>query len=54
MKVKVIERFRDKYTGKMHEVDDVMTVSKDRYEEILTKGALVEKVAEPKKTKKDE
>ena len=52
MKVKVLKEFRDKYTKKDYEVNDVLTVTKDRYAEILTKGNLVEEVVEPKKTTK--
>jgi ribosomal protein L15 len=58
MKVKVLQEFRDKYTKEDYKVNDVITVSKERYAEILTKGNLVEEVVEPKKatkkaTKKD-
>lgn len=58
MKVRVLKRFRDKHTKEIHEVDKEMTISKERYEEILTVGKLVEeieeepKAAEPKKTTK--
>ena len=58
MKVKVLKEFRDKYTKEDYNVNDVITVTKDRFAEILTKGNLVEEVVEPKKatkkaTKKD-
>lgn len=57
MKVKVIERFRDKNTKKIHKVGDVLTISKERYDEILTVGTFVEEIkeepkVEPKKTTK--
>ena len=58
MKVKVLKEFRDKYTKVYYIKDEVITVTKDRFDEILTKGNLVEEVVEPKKatkkaTKKD-
>lgn len=50
MKVKVLKKFKDKYNGKVYKVDDVITVSKERYAEILTVGKLVEEFKEDKKT----
>ena len=35
MKVKVIKKFKDKYTKNIHEPDTILTISKKRYEEIL-------------------
>ncbi len=58
MKVKVIEEFRDKYTKKIHKVNKVMEITKERYDEILTVGNFVEEIKEepkeaaPKKTTK--
>lgn len=59
MKVKVIELFRDKHTKKIHKVNDILTISKERYDEILTVGNFVEEIKEepkeeaaPKKTAK--
>lgn len=46
MKVKVLVRFKDKYTGKIHEADKVMNITKERYEEILTVGKFVEEISE--------
>lgn len=46
MKVKVLERFKDKYTGKVHEADKVMEVTKKRFEEILSVGNYVEEIVE--------
>ena len=46
MKVKVLKDFRDKYTGERHNKDDILTVSKARFEEILTVDKLVEEVVE--------
>lgn len=34
MKVKVITKFKDKYTKLWHEVNDEFTVTEERYEEI--------------------
>lgn len=51
MKAKVLSRFKDKYSGETHEAGEIITISKERFEEILTVAPLVEKVAEPKKTK---
>lgn len=50
MKVKVLEKFRDKHTGKIYKVDEVLNIKKERFEEILTKGEFVEEV----ETKKSE
>lgn len=41
MKVKVVKRFKDKKNGKIHKVNDIITISKERYEEILTVGKFV-------------
>lgn len=49
MKAVVLKKFRDKYTKKIYKVGDVITISKERFEEILTVGNLVEKVEEKKK-----
>ena len=52
MKAKVLSRFKDKHSGEIHEPGDIITISKARFEEILTVAPLVEKIAEPKKQKK--
>ena len=58
MKVKVIDKFRDKHTKKIHNVGDVLTISQERCDEILTVGNFVEEIKEepkeatPKKTTK--
>lgn len=52
MKAKVVTRFKDKYSGKVYNVGEVITISKDRFEEILKVGKLVEKVIEPAKAEK--
>ncbi len=46
MKVKVLEKFRDKHTKEIHRRDDVMEITEERYEEILKVGKLVEQVPE--------
>lgn len=50
MKVKALVRFKDKYTKKVHKVDDEWDVTEERYEEILKKGKLVAIVEEPTET----
>lgn len=51
MKAKVLRTFKDKYSGKFHKEGEVITISKDRYNEILTVAPLVEEVKEAKKAK---
>lgn len=46
MKVKVIEKFRDKHTGEIHEEGKILTISKKRFAEILEVAPLVEEVKE--------
>lgn len=48
MKAKVLKKFKDKYSGKTHEVGDVLTISKERFNEILAVAPLVEEVKKPK------
>ena len=50
MKAKVLRRFKDKYSGKVYKAGEVITISKERFEEILTVAHLVEKVETKKKT----
>lgn len=50
MKAKVLRRFKDKYSGKVYKAGEVITISKERFEEILTVAPLVEKVETKKKT----
>jgi hypothetical protein len=56
MRVKVLTKFKDKHTGEIHEAGKVMTVSKERFAEILETDKLVEEVkeAKEKKEKKEE
>lgn len=54
MKAKVIAKFKDKHTGKVHKVGEVLTISKERFEEILKVAPLVEEVKETKAAKNAE
>ena len=49
MKAKVLQKFKDKYSGEIHNEGDILNISKERFEEILTVAPLVEKVATKKK-----
>lgn len=51
MKAKVLREFRDKHSGKHYKVGEVLNISKERFEEILTVGNLVEEVKPAKKGK---
>lgn len=44
MRAKVLKTFKDKHTGKLHEKGSTITVSKERFKEILTVGPFVEAV----------
>lgn len=46
MKAKVLKRFKDKHTGEIYEKDQVITVTKKRFAEILKTDVLVEEVKE--------
>lgn len=48
MKAKVLHTFKDKHNGRLHKAGDVITISKERYEEILTVGNLVEEIKKAK------
>ena len=53
MKVKVIKKFIDKHTGKVHKKDEILTIDKKRYEEIISVDeGLVEVVADEAPTEK--
>ena len=54
MKAKVLSKFKDKYNGKVYKPGEVITISKERYEEILTVGNLVEEIKTKKKTEEAE
>ncbi len=53
MKAKVVSKFKDKHTGKIHNPGDVITVSKERFAEILEVAPLVEELVEAPKEKTD-
>ena len=48
MNVKVLRKFRDKYTKEVYEKGDIIEVTNERYEEInsTAHGVLVEKIQE--------
>ncbi len=48
MKVRVLRRFRDKYTKKIYGIGEIIEVTNERYEEInsTAHGILVEKLDE--------
>jgi len=50
MRAKVLAKFKDKHNGKIYAVGDMITISKERYEEIQSVGNLVEEI----KTKKED
>lgn len=52
MKAKVIKPFRDQYSGEVYKAGDVLTITRERYEEILKTAPLVEETQKPKKAKK--
>lgn len=51
MKVRVLRDFRDKHTRKLHKAGTVLNIKKDRFDEILTVGKLVEEIKEEKTAK---
>lgn len=53
MKVKVIQPFKDKATGKIHNTGAEIEVTPERFEEIKKKGRYVAKVADKKEEKKE-
>lgn len=46
MKAKVLQKFKDKYTGEVREVNTEFTCTKKRLAEILSVGAFVEEIKE--------
>lgn len=47
IKAKVLIPFFDKYNGKKYKKGDTLEVSPKRFDEILTKGKLIEAVGNP-------
>ncbi len=50
MKAKVLREFRDKHSGKIHKAGDTLTISKERFNEILAVAPLVEEIKKEKPT----
>lgn len=50
----VIEKFADKYTGRVYEPGEKVNFNKDRAEEILAVGKLIEKIPTAKRKPKAE
>ena len=46
MLVKVIRKFRDKYTGDHYKKGDILEITEERYAEIMTVGELVLQIAQ--------
>ena len=44
MKVKVLKPFKDKHSGKLYQEGDTITISKERYREIVKGCLLVEEI----------
>lgn len=51
MKAKVLKPFRDQYTKVCYKEGQCITISRERFNEILTKGPLVEEVKSSKGSK---
>lgn len=52
MRAIVLETFKDKHTGELHEKGSTVTVSKERFKEILTVGPFIEAVPGKTNTQK--
>lgn len=53
MKAVVLKTFKDRHTGELHKKGSTITVSEERFKEILTVGSFVEAIPDsPKKTTK--
>ena len=46
MKVKVIQKFTDKYTGELYNKGDLLEITEERYNEIMSVGNFVFKIAQ--------
>ena len=46
MKARVIQGFNDKYTGTYYEENKILNITRERFEEILEVGKLVEEIKE--------
>lgn len=47
MRVKVLTKFKDKHTGVVYKKGDCLTMTEERYKEILQVGQFVYKISEP-------
>lgn len=46
MKVKVMRKFRDRYTGAIYNKGDLLEITEERYNEIMSVGKIVYKIAQ--------
>lgn len=53
MKVRVIHEFKDKYSDKLHRIDEELDLPVKRINEILKVGGFIE-IAEPEQTEQNE
>lgn len=51
MKAKVLKQFKDKHSGEIHKKGAIITISKERYKEILEVAPLVEEIKKEKTAK---
>lgn len=54
MRVNVIQKFKDKYSGEMHNVGDKLNLKRERVDEILRVGNFVEEIKKEKDTEASE
>ena len=54
MKAKILKPFKDKHTQVRYKEGEIITISRERFAEILTKGPLVEEVKSRKGSKTSE
>lgn len=52
MRAKVLKRFKDKHSGRIYKEGEIITISKERFNEILEVAPLVEEVKTKKETAK--
>lgn len=52
MKARVLKRFKDKHSGRIYQEGETITISKERFNEILKVARLVEEVKPKKETAK--
>jgi hypothetical protein len=50
MKAKVLREFKDKHSVRIHKAGDTLTISKERFNEILSVAPLVEEIKKEKPT----